>query len=424
MDKKRVTELILLQAAGSTNELEQEELKTLQETEADFPWNELAEYQNKISLMPSILSTETPSIKIKESFLKKMDSILNPKDKVVKSNILGPGVELVSFEPVRNIISKNKNNHKTLDLSETGLQETNKLDQIENVLAFDKQENDGFVRVSKHRHVFEDERFETNFELDKVSHEKIVRKSRSFGKYILAASIVFIISGVVFGFLFWKNDNEIAKAKTETLQPEVILPPVVENLQSDSLVEVTVAEKIPEEIFEKSSEEPQEKVLSKEKDIKQLTSNDMVSEKTVVPKPPKEIQITLIEPTLDVSVEEKEEPKELSNPPREEITEIEKEPVYFVAVEEMPEPIDGIEGIQKKIEYPEIAKRAGLQGKVYVRAYVDETGNVTKAEVVKGLGGGCDEAALNAITQTKFSPGKQRGKPIKVQVTIPIIFKL
>ena len=90
----------------------------------------------------------------------------------------------------------------------------------------------------------------------------------------------------------------------------------------------------------------------------------------------------------------------------------------------MPEPIGGIAEIQKKIEYPEIAKRAGLEGKVYVRAYVDENGNVTKAEVVKGLGGGCDEAALDAILKTKFSPGTQRGKPIKVQVTIPIIFKL
>jgi protein TonB len=132
----------------------------------------------------------------------------------------------------------------------------------------------------------------------------------------------------------------------------------------------------------------------------------------------------LIEPTLEVPAEEKKEIKELTNPPREEIKAIEKEPVYFVAVEEMPEPIGGIAEIQKKIEYPEIAKRAGLEGKVYVRAYVDENGDVIKAEVVKGLGGGCDEAALDAIVKTKFSPGTQRGKPIKVQVTIPIIFKL
>ena len=229
---------------------------------------------------------------------------------------------------------------------------------------------------------------------------------------------------MVFGFLFLKNDNEIVKVNKESFQPEVTPSPVAENLQTDSLVEVTVAEKVPEEVPEKVSEAVLEKVPVKENDIKRFTSNDLVPEKTKVPKPPEDVKIALIEPTLEVPVEKKEEPKELTNPPREEITEIEKESVYFVAVEEMPEPIGGIEGIQKKIEYPEIAKRAGLEGKVYVRAYVDETGNVIKAEVVKGLGGGCDEAALDAISKTKFNPGKQRGKPIKVQVTIPIIFRL
>ncbi len=48
---------------------------------------------------------------------------------------------------------------------------------------------------------------------------------------------------------------------------------------------------------------------------------------------------------------------------------------------------------------------------------------MTNAEIVKGIGGGCDEAAMDAILQTKFTPGKQRGKPIKVQVTIPVVFK-
>jgi len=99
-------------------------------------------------------------------------------------------------------------------------------------------------------------------------------------------------------------------------------------------------------------------------------------------------------------------------------------PTYFVAVEEMPEPIGGIKAIQEKITYPEIAKRAGVEGKVYILAFVDENGNVTKAQVLKGIGAGCDEAALDAVLKTKFKPGKQRGTPVHVQVSIPIIFKL
>ncbi len=61
----------------------------------------------------------------------------------------------------------------------------------------------------------------------------------------------------------------------------------------------------------------------------------------------------------------------------------EEAPTYFVAVEEMPEPIGGIKAIQEKITYPEIAKRAGVEGKVYILAFVDEKGNVTKATVLK-----------------------------------------
>ena len=111
-------------------------------------------------------------------------------------------------------------------------------------------------------------------------------------------------------------------------------------------------------------------------------------------------------------------------PPPKEEKKTEEEPQYFVAVEDMPEPIGGIAAIQSKIVYPEIAKRAGVEGKVYVKAYVNENGDVTKVEIQKGLGAGLDEAAMKAVKETKFKPGKQRGKPVKVQVSIPIVFKL
>ncbi len=97
---------------------------------------------------------------------------------------------------------------------------------------------------------------------------------------------------------------------------------------------------------------------------------------------------------------------------------------YFVAVEQMPSPIGGLQGIQEKIVYPEIAKRAGVQGRVFIKAYINEKGDVDKAEVIKGIGAGCDEAAIKAVKETKFVPGMQRGKPVKVQVAIPILFKL
>jgi len=98
--------------------------------------------------------------------------------------------------------------------------------------------------------------------------------------------------------------------------------------------------------------------------------------------------------------------------------------IYFVAVEQMPEPIGGIGAIQKSIVYPEIAKRAGVEGRVFVKAFIDSTGTVAKTELIRGIGTGCDEAAMAAVKKIKFKPGVQRGKPVNVQVTVPILFKL
>jgi TonB family protein len=97
---------------------------------------------------------------------------------------------------------------------------------------------------------------------------------------------------------------------------------------------------------------------------------------------------------------------------------------YLISAEEMPEPIGGLYSIQSKIKYPESAKSAGIEGKVFIQAFIDEDGNVVEAKVIKGIGSGCDDAALDAVKQTKFTPGKQNGKPVKVQISIPIVFKL
>jgi protein TonB len=97
---------------------------------------------------------------------------------------------------------------------------------------------------------------------------------------------------------------------------------------------------------------------------------------------------------------------------------------YFVAVEDMPQIVGGYGALTKRVEYPDLAKRAGVAGRVYVLAYVNEKGEVVKAEVQKGIGGGCDEAAVKAVMATKFIPGKQRGKPVRVRISIPIVFQL
>ena len=96
----------------------------------------------------------------------------------------------------------------------------------------------------------------------------------------------------------------------------------------------------------------------------------------------------------------------------------------FVAVEELPQPIGGLEAIQNKIHYTDLAMKADIQGKVIVLAVIDKNGNVIEARIAKSLFPQLDEIALNAVKETKFFPGKQRGKPVNVKMTIPITFKL
>jgi protein TonB len=97
---------------------------------------------------------------------------------------------------------------------------------------------------------------------------------------------------------------------------------------------------------------------------------------------------------------------------------------YLAFADQMPTPVGGLEAIYKNITYPEQAKNSGIEGKVFVLAFVNEQGSVDDAKVVKGIGYGCDEATVNAIKQSKFTPGKMGGKLAKVKLSLQIQFKL
>lgn len=176
--------------------------------------------------------------------------------------------------------------------------------------------------------------------------------------------------------------------------------------------------------------EKEELVLEGPQELVQVEDVEATKQETAPPPPPKPpipIEAPSDEVLEDIEISETElvEDAEVAAPPPPAAEEEEEEePVFFVAVEQQPQPIGGLRAIQKRIVYPEIAKRAGVQGRVFVKAYVDENGNVVKVELLKGIGAGCDEAAMEAVQATKFTPGKQRGKPVKVQVSIPVVFKL
>lgn len=97
---------------------------------------------------------------------------------------------------------------------------------------------------------------------------------------------------------------------------------------------------------------------------------------------------------------------------------------FFVAVEEMPKMKGGQQWLYNQIEYPEMARKAGIEGRVIVQFVVDEDGKAKDIKVLRGIGGGCDEEAKRVIKQAEFKPGYQRGNAVSVQMAQTINFNL
>ena len=170
--------------------------------------------------------------------------------------------------------------------------------------------------------------------------------------------------------------------------------------------------------------------------MEQIEQTKQIAKPPAPPRPPVPIEVpndeVLEEDILDIDAEISfDEPVDLPPPPpppvernkQEEV--VEEEPEIFIVVEQMPELIGGIAAVQRQLQYPEIAQKAGIEGMVVVQFVVDENGNPIDLEVSKGLGGGCNEEAIRVITQyAKFKPGQQRGKPVRVRFSIPVRFRL
>ncbi len=150
------------------------------------------------------------------------------------------------------------------------------------------------------------------------------------------------------------------------------------------------------------------------------------------PPPPPAPEIEIVED--DVEIEEEVEIMDVEADQEtiiEEVIEEEEEagPDFFTIVEDMPNYPGGdaalLGYINKSVEYPPIAKENGITGVVYVSYIVDKTGNVTDVKVVRGADPFLDKEAVRVVKTIKgYKPGKQRGKPVPVQFTIPIRYVL
>ncbi len=121
-----------------------------------------------------------------------------------------------------------------------------------------------------------------------------------------------------------------------------------------------------------------------------------------------------------------EKSKKSEDMPPEQIEErnYDDDPAYFLNPEVMPEPIGGMNTIYRKLIYPEEALKKKIEGTVKILAFIEKDGEVSNASVVEGIGYGCDEVARLAVYYTRFKPGLMKGKPVKVQMVVPVEFKL
>ena len=177
----------------------------------------------------------------------------------------------------------------------------------------------------------------------------------------------------------------------------------------------------------------------------QVASDDVPEEiipiteqKVKPPPPPPPRQVTQIkiveddvevEDDLDIDVEADDATEfEEYVPPEEEEEDVEEQTIFQV-VENMPEFPGGRSALMKylatNIKYPPYAKEAGIQGRVFINFVVETNGSITNVKVLRGIGGGCDEEAIRVVKgMPKWSPGMQRGKPVRVSFNLPVKFTL
>ena len=109
---------------------------------------------------------------------------------------------------------------------------------------------------------------------------------------------------------------------------------------------------------------------------------------------------------------------------------VEEEAIPFQLVEEKPSFNGGdanefSKWVNSKLQYPEIAKENGVQGRVTLQFTVNPDGSVSNVKVLRGVDSSLDKEAVRVVSMSpKWKPGKQRDRAVKVTYTFPVIFQL
>ena len=217
--------------------------------------------------------------------------------------------------------------------------------------------------------------------------EKADLTNKSFMFFSLGLIVALLLAIMAFTYRVYDDTTAKDLSKNAANNDEILevpptqqLPPPPPKIQQPQIIEVPDEKKIEEEI--------------------EINMDTEVTEQTKV----EEVKI--------VEVEEKEDPDQI-----------------FLVVEETAAPTGGMpafyEYVAKKLKYPAQARRMGIEGKVFVEFVIERDGTITDVKAIKGIGAGCDEEAVRVLQSApKWKPGKQRGKPVRQRMVLPIAFKL
>ncbi len=164
-------------------------------------------------------------------------------------------------------------------------------------------------------------------------------------------------------------------------------------------------------------------------DMEEIQQTEQETEPPPPPKPPVPVEVPnneVIEneADFDASLDLDDRLDTNQGPPPGDDEEEEEEQEVFVVVENQPELIGGMKALNEEVEYPDFARKAGIEGRVFVQFVVDEEGNVQNPKVTRGVHKLLNQEAMRAVKEMKFEPGKQRGKAVKVQMSLPVTFRL
>jgi len=118
---------------------------------------------------------------------------------------------------------------------------------------------------------------------------------------------------------------------------------------------------------------------------------------------------------------EEQETADTNPPETKTVDDLPRKPVVQVP-DQMPRLIGGLKALQDGIRYPREARRKGIEGQVFVQFIVSNEGVPTDLKVTRSVHPLLDREAMRAVRETRFLPAFKDGKPVRVQLTLPISF--